>query len=328
MSRTNSILRIGLGAMVVLAVATLAARGQDVAAPSDDGLLPPAQQSVIGPPPEAGVDDAGWDKPIPLEFGIDYTIVSDYVWRGINLSEYANEGTERLNHQLNVGIALPTESFGTFAAAFWFEWYGGQEALTPDTSDNLQEVDYTLSWSYDVEPIFTSIELGWIAYTFPQSSGDLHTDYDAYVKLGFDDSPLFGTDEAVLNLYFAYFLNLDLAECTSWMEFGISHDFGMGMCEPLQGTPLEYLTVTPSLVVGIDHRSLHHYALLGSDDADTSVAFLNYGLALGYDLSGALEIPEQYGSFSVTGFLNFSQAIRDTLLDDEFYGGMTLSYAW
>ena len=60
----------------------------------------------------------------------------------------------------------------------------------------------------------------------------------------------------------------------------------------------------------------------------TRLANITYGLAMAYDLSGALNIPEQFGSLGITGFLNFSDALRDDILNDEFWGGMTVGYEW
>ncbi len=47
-----------------------------------------------------------WGKSTPITFSFDYTIVSDYIFRGLNFSEYPGEGREKLNHQLGVGLEL------------------------------------------------------------------------------------------------------------------------------------------------------------------------------------------------------------------------------
>ncbi len=36
----------------------------------------------------------------PFSLGVTYSLYSDYVWRGINRSEYRGEGREKPNHQL------------------------------------------------------------------------------------------------------------------------------------------------------------------------------------------------------------------------------------
>jgi len=261
-------------------------------------------------------------KSVPLYLYINYTLVSDYVFRGANLSEYAGEGREKLNHQLGVGLELDTSelgwNIGSFGFLFWGEWFEGQEMLTPTSSGTLQEVDYTIYWRYEISKIYTTLETGWTALTFPQLGGDAYYTNEWYISLSFDDSPLFSTEEPVLNPYIAYYLDTDDVD-GGWLEWGISHDFPMSNMG-LAGTPiLKDITLTPSFVMGIDD---------GQYGRSMRVANLRYGLDVAYDLSGALNIPEKYGSMTITGFIYFSDAIFSEVLNDEFWGGVTFGYAW
>lgn len=281
-----------------------------------------------------------WEKPFPLGFSLDYTLVSDYVWRGINLSEYAGEGREKPNHQMCVAFSLDTAdlmdgngSFGAFGGSIWFEWYAGQHRLTPWTGTNLQEVDYDVNWSYEIAPVFTTVELGWVAYHLPpyRRSGspgaDISTTYEVYGKLYFDDSAIFG--QPVLNPYVAYYQDIDTVEA-GWLEFGVSHDFALAELG-LEDTPfLKNITITPSAVLGVSHRYYDKSGVGSANSIATRLANIEYGLAIDYDLSGALGIPEQYGSLSVGGFMNYSQALHDVSasVNDEFYGGLTVGYSW
>lgn len=277
--------------------------------------------AVEAPPAEAAKPE--WTKPIPLSVSVDYTLVSDYVWRGVNLSEYRGEGHERPNHQTNVGLSYDTGDFGSINAGFWFEWYSGQKAMDPGSDGHLQEVDYTLSWSYDIKAIATSVEVGWLAYQLPQASGDLQTTYEWFIGLGFDDSKLFGTEEAVLNPTVKYYYDVDLVEGGQFLEFGISHDFALAKLGCDKTPILKDLTITPSATLGVDHRYF---------TSSTKLSNILYGLAVSYDLSGALGIPEQYGSLNLTGFVNYSQALglkEDVSgYQDELFGGMKVGYAW
>ena len=77
----------------------------------------------------------------------------------------------------------------------------------------------------------------------------------------------------------------------------------------------------------------HGYAIIMGIDSgqygpSTRAAHLQYGINATYDLSGALGIPEEYGSISITGFIYFSDAIFGEVLNDEFWGGVTFAYAW
>ncbi len=265
------------------------------------------------------------EKSQAISVSLDYTIVSDYIFRGANFSEYAGEGREKLNHQLGFGIELDTAelgaNLGTFGFFFWGEWYADQVSAlnTPlGTGNSLQEVDYTISWSYEIAELFTTVELGWIAYTFPQTGGDAHYTHEWYVSLGFDDSVLFGTEGSVLNPYVAYYWDVDDVD-GAWLEWGISHGFGLADLGLGSTAVLKDITITPSLVMGVDN---------GQMGKSMRMANLQYGIDVGYDISAAIGMPEKCGSIGLNLFLYFSDAVHDAFLNDEFWGGMTLSYAW
>ncbi|MFP4104989.1 MAG: hypothetical protein ACLFVU_02770 [Phycisphaerae bacterium] len=276
------------------------------------------------------------DKPFPVRLGVEYVLATDYIFRGVNFSEYDGEGREDLNHQLSVGAEMDTEDLagqdlGKIGGYIWFEWYAGQEHLTPEDSSNLQEVDYVLYWRKEFPEMFTEVELGWIAYQFPRESGNARTTYEVYGKLSFDDSPLWemcgiDVEGPVLNPFVAYYHDYDVVK-GGWLEIGIHHDIDMKNIEQTKDVPvLRDMIFTPSIVYGVSHR--YWDKAMGNESIATSSANINYGLGVAYDLSSALDIPEQYGKFTVGGFLNYSQALDDSLLNDEFYGGMKLGWQW
>ena len=118
---------------------------------------------------EGSVDAVGSDSAdSPFSFDVTYYLYSDYVFRGINFSEFPREGRERLNHQMtttlstDVGLLLGREAgaYGTIGLETFFEWFAGQKSIDPiHGGQNLQEVDYILSWSYDIEPIDTTFTM-------------------------------------------------------------------------------------------------------------------------------------------------------------------------
>lgn len=271
-------------------------------------------------------EPVGSSKPLPVSFSVDYTLVTDYIFRGINFSEYSGEGREKLNHQVGVGVEFDTKKFGVLGLSAWFEWFVGQKQLTPDESCNLQEVDYSAYWRYEVDLLATTVEFGWIAYHFPLLSGDSQYTHEWYFSLSLDDSMLMGTQGPVLSPSFTYYQDMDDFE-GSWIEINVSHDFVLGEMESLKtASCLKDVTVTPSMTLGIDHRWMAQAVDSGQDS--TRLGNLLYGLDISYDLSSALKIPDKYGSIALGCFLYFSQALRDELIDDEFYGGTTLSYSW
>lgn len=174
----------------LLAVPVLAHAETTTSDNSNSGLLALLAAEVNQPPPASPEVESEWTKPIPLSFSIDYTLITDYIFRGVNLSEYAREGREELNHQLSVGTELDMGEWGNVGISLWFEWYAGQERLTPTDSNNLQEVDYTVYYSRDIEALHMAIETGWIGYHLPRVSGELDFTHEWYVTLSFDDGPL------------------------------------------------------------------------------------------------------------------------------------------
>jgi len=342
MTRRRNTTTCLIAGLVCLAVALPAAGAEDEGSSS---WLESAQRLAAGPAGETGsatdAEPAGWTKPIPVSFSIDYTLVSDYVFRGVNFSEYPREGREKLNHQLGIGFEIDTADLGlpigVFGASMWFEWYAGQQRISPWTGSNLQEADYVLYWKSALGETGLELELGWIAYHFPfirKSGSPIPSDFaytnEAYVTVSYDDSKLFGTDSPVLSPYVSYYQDVDDIR-GGWLEIGVGHDFALADCAALKDTPiLKDLTVSPLLVLGIDHR-WYDKAGFGADNAvGTRLGNLTYGLNISYDLSGALGLPEQIGSLTVAGFLNYCQSFHDDspAVGDEFYGGMTVGWAW
>ena len=62
----------------------------------------------------------------------------------------------------------------------------------------------------------------------------------------------------------------------------------------------------------------------------TQLAFLQYGLEIAYDLGGALGLPKEIGGITLKGFLNYTNSFHDSsdLVQDEFWGGMSVSWDW
>jgi hypothetical protein len=301
-------------------------------------------------PMYAEEDDFGADeraKAIALGFAVDYTFVSDYVWRGINATEFQGEGHERPCHQLRFGLESDSTDWldvdlGTVGATAWFQWYGGFLAQTNGQSgDHLQQVDYSLYWKRNVPELGTHFELGWVYRTWPRVhdiapdvAGDEETTYEVYVKLTFDDSAFFGTEKPVFSPYIYYGLDYDLADEGSWIELGVSHEFILADLEPFSSAPmLNYMKVTPSASLGIDHRyldssTLQKISTTARGTRSTKFANLLLGVAFDYDLTGAMGVSEEYGTLNAGAFVYFSDALREDILNDTLYGGVRIGYSW
>lgn len=324
-------IRVLVGLLLLGCIASLAAAGETNWL--DAGLQlaqakPGSATAPAGPVEEVRKEEAEAPaKKCPFSFNIDYTVISDYIFRGVNLSEYQREGREKLNHQMTVGAEFDLGKYGTVGGYVWFEWFAGQQNLTPGYDRDIQEVDYSAYYRYVFEDIGLTSEVGLLVYTLPPFPGDAHTDYELYLKLSYDDNKLFGTEENVLNPYVAYYQNIDLGACASWWELGISHDFALAD-HGLAGCPvMRHVTLTPSLVYGVQHR------LFGETDPSlgnktTSAVNVLFGLEIAYNLGAALKLPEEYGELTVSGLLFYSQAIDHALANDEFFGGFKIAYGW
>ncbi len=323
-----------------------------------------AKEAAAGAARPTAADPAGeqWKKPIPLTFSIDYTLVTDYIWRGVNLSEYkrswgfaGNEGRERLNHQLTLGTELDLGRAGRVGGSIWFEWFEGQDYLTPhDRDSELQEVDYTIYYGYNIESIGTDVEIGFIWYTFPHAdadgaagNGDIGSTQEIYFKLSFDDSLWWralgfkNVKDPIVNPYLFYAWDMDLAPSGSYGEFGLSHDFVLADLGAKRTPVFKNITITPSWSMAWSHNWLSTYSLdptalkaiqnegRGYPSNVSRLNNMTYSLVISYDLKSALNIPDKYcGALYLNGFVSYSQAMARHFLNDELWGGISIGYEW
>ena len=325
-------LAVGMLLLVCAAASAMADNGNWLTAVQDWPLAqaekPKAGQPAAGPVEKVQQEQAEAPaKKCPFNFTIDYTLISDYVFRGVNLSEYPREGREKLNHQLNVNPEFNLGNYGVFGAVFWFEWFAAQEQLTPGYGRDIQEVDYSVYYRYTFEDLGLTPEVGWVAYTLPPIGRDAHTDYEFYIKLAYSDGKLFGTKENILNPYVAYYHNLDLGANASWWEVGVNHEFALADYGMKDCPVMRHVSLIPSAIYGVQHR------LFGKLNPDlggptTSAVNILFGLEIALDLNGAFNLPEQYGSLTLSGLLFYSQALDHALVNDEFFGGMKVGYQW
>lgn len=340
----------GLAPVIALVVALLGA--QPNAAGDEWGMgLSPSVGGAVGAPQESGGGAAAQpptsetvvaekttvttttEPASPLSFGLTYAIYTDYIFRGANFSEYPGEGREKLNHQLSLDVGVDvgllfgegSGTWGTFSFNTWFEWFAAQKRLDPiQGGQNLQEVDYNLSWSYEVASIATTFTLGYSFWTFPNSKSVNSMEWK--VGLEHNDAWMWkwlwaDNEDGVLNPFFTFYHDVDQLAGASWMECGFSHDFAV----------CENVTVTPSMTFAIDHRYLDRMVATGFTGS-TRLAYIQYGLNVGYDLSSALSLPENIGSVVLTGFLYFNDAVghpeSSNTIQDEFFGGMSLGWSF
>jgi hypothetical protein len=269
------------------------------------------------------------NKPLPMTFMVDYTLATDVVWRGMNLSEYPGEGREDLSHQLALAGEYDT-GFGAVGVVVWFDWWAGlDEAIGGD--GHLTEIDYTAYYRLAVPEIAAVAEVGWSALDFTDSLG--FCTQEIYGKLTFDDSFIWrrwGRQSALLRPYVFYAVDYRRADWGSWLEVGVQPVFVLDDVTYLKDVPVvRDLTISPTVALSADHRYLDRFLTGASSGGSTKLSNIVYGLEIGYDLGHALNMPKEYGTVKLTAFVDYSQALgRDDVLNDEFWGGMRVTYAW
>lgn len=267
----------------------------------------------------------------PFSLSLTYALYTDYIFRLVNFSEPAiGEARERLNHQLTVSLSYNLGDWGTIGYDTWFEWYAGQELIDPAKgAHNLQEIDYVIWWSKEIEEIMSTFTLGITFYEFPNLSYTLNLDNNEgnnndahsqewWFRVEHNDAWLWKwlfpeNEEGVLNP--SFFFAQDFGAIPGvWMEFGLSHGFAI--------PGVDNFTITPGWTVMMDCD----YWTDGFGFAGDQ-----WSLIFEYDLTPVLKLPTWAGSIVVTGDLYYTNpwaSVAREVADDTLWGGMTVSWAW
>lgn len=334
--KTMSVLSLLAIALALMCISVPAEAGDSAAGgalvqdyDNDDAAVDPLADAE---PVEFDDDDVGMEKPVDIF--IKYAITTDYIWRGINYTDYPKEDSGgRPSHEITAGLELncPRKEFGKVGMSVFAQFYSGMRAANAGRSDHLGAVDYTLYWKNTIDDV--TAELGWTLHTWPRVSGDADDTNELFVKLTYDDKDLYGAESGVFNPYVFYAVDLDTVKGGGWFELGVDHAFDLD--EYTNG--LRYLTITPSMSLGIDNRYLHAFSAQTAIPAvsqreagqkATRLANIVYGLAFDYDLSDALQMDPGLGNLSLGAFVKYSDALREDILNDQFWGGLQVAYKW
>jgi hypothetical protein len=277
---------------------------------------------------------------------VSYFLLSDYIYRGVNYSEYfrgrnsRGEGRERLNHQLTTALTWDAGDYGKFGFDTFFEWYEAQAKLNPfGGGQNLQEYDFIIRWTYPIKPIATDFTLAYQFYEFPNLAKLLRTDalrgnnnddrtHEWWMRFNHNDAWAWKwlwpeNETGVLNPYFFLAQDVGTLAGAVYMEFGISHPFTIPCVDNLTITPGWMIAADGGYFNRIRGKSHHEYLRF---------AYEQLSLNITYDLTPVLCLPKWAGTLSVSGLLYFSDALgtaaSESVLNDEFYGGMSVNWAW
>ena len=295
-------------------------------------------------PEDKDNDKAGqWEKPIPVKVGIDYTVATDYIFRGVNYTkrrEYSTIPSANLGSGLSHQITAFGEvdlGLGRVGYRGFFEFNQGQNTLNPYgiTNDHLQEDRHSIYAGYKFDSIGLDAEAGYIFYNYPKRRTQA-SDQEIYLTLKYDDSYMWralghgNIKEPILNPYLNVFWGIGRnSRSTMVFQAGIFHKFYLADYG-LATTPIfKDLTIKPSIEIGWDKNWLTRNSNLRLGANQWSLGYINYGLEMNLDLKNALKLQSKdCGNLYLKGFINYSQALEKAYLDDEFYGGMSVGYSW
>jgi len=277
---------------------------------------------------------------LPLTIAVSYYLQSDYVYRGVNFSEYPGEGREKPNHQLSTSISWDFKEYGTLGFDTFYEWYAAQAKLNPfGGQQNCQEVDYVIWWKHAIEPITSDFTLGYSFYTFPNSAAQLRRDkavgnnnndrtMEWWFKLAHNDAWMWtwllpDNKDGVLNPTFFLAQDVGVSSGAVWIEVGFSHTFKVPC--------IENLTITPGYTLAFDGGYTKR-VLQQPHAGQMRMGYEQLSLNVTYDLTPVLKLPKWAGTVSLSGLLYFNDAFNacedDDTMKDVLFGGMSVNWGW
>jgi hypothetical protein len=318
-----------LGVAVCLLAGAGPARSQTTKPASEPPAVPSvAEKAKVEQAPETVPEPAR-----PFSLAVSYYLMSDYVFRGVNYSEFAREGREKLNHQLSTSIDVPLGKegkFGDFGFDTFFEWYSAQKSLNGNGSD-FQEVDFGLRYSYDVSAIKTKVTVGWTVFNYPHIVSPRHDrSNEWWFRFDHNDAWMwrwtgYKGEEGILNP--SFFMAQDMGYILGqWYEIGLSHPFEV----------VKNVTWTPKLIFAFDGGYMMPAINGGKGTGEFEYAYTQPGMEIKYDMTELLHLPKWAGSIYISGnlYYNFvSEVERDRannrpLVKDLLFGGMSVGWNW
>lgn len=267
---------------------------------------PPSVYDLPTPPTEQERVNAGG-----INLDIKVTYFSDYIYRGVNRSEYIGEVTGRTasnnaNFQFDGKLSFDLGKFPhPFIGIF-------TNVLDSDPVSNFQEVRPYFGFDWPVRPLVISV--GNSLYEFPDR-GELNTS-EVWLNVKLDDSVLLKSDQPLLSPYIFVAYDYDLYE--GWyLEGGISHDF------TIEKTGI---TLTPLARIAY---VINNPQFSDRGESDSGFQHWEVGIVGKYSLNNLLNIPLRYGQWSLNGYLFYTNSIDSELrAEDTVWGGFGIQLTY
>jgi hypothetical protein len=264
-------------------------------APDDDSIYAPRTL----PNPYGGRNEGG------VNFGLDVSYLTDYVYRGVDRSDFGGkEDSPNTQYETRVDFNLdkyPHPFVGVFVNVF-----------NSDPVSRFQEVRPYFGIDWSVRPL--RLELGHQTYLYPERDED--NSAEVYGKLTIDDSDFWGTEGPILSPYLLAAYDYDVNK--GWyIELGIRHEF---VFED-QG-----LVIAPTARAAyvINHQ---FFAVPGG--SDTGFQHYDIGLTLRYSLTKLFDVSPRYGDWALNGVLFYTDNLQSDLnADPQIWGGIGIGFRY
>jgi hypothetical protein len=295
---------MSLKAPLAVSVALLSIASMSHAQKIPESVYPPLE------PEAAGTSDAGnRDGAIGgVKYNLSVNYMTDYVWRGIERFD-ADRNEDALNLQLSNKLQL---DLGKLPHPYVdvFVNIGNDDPIS-----SFNEVRPTVGFDWPVRPF--TISAGHISYIFPSRSS-IDTS-ELFLKISFDDSQLFRSEQALLKPYVYAAYDYD-----QWD--GLYLEAGIQPTWKLENTGLS-ITLDAHVSYINGHRGL--FASVDPARSESGFQHWQVGVIGKYDLNTLLNIPSRFGNWSVNGYVYYTDGI-DTDLESttQIYGGAGISLSF
>lgn len=298
-------MRSAIGGWLVLGLATLA-QGQatqpaDISAPFAPPLLslqPAPPDSVYAPPSPLNEGPQINQGGVHFELGVAY--FTDYVYRGIEVFE--PPGSEDLT-SLQIDTKLSFD-LGKLPHPF-IEMFVNYSDSDPVSS--FQEIRPMIGLEWDLRPVVLSG--GYNTYLYPDR--DAFETSEVWGKIQLDDSYFLNTTEPFLSPYIYGAYDYDLY--SGWyFEAGVSHDF------VLEDLGLVFTTNANVAYV----RGFQLFDATPEENNVSGFQHYQFGLIGKYSLNKLLNVSSRFGTWSLQGFLYYTDGIDpDLRATTQVWGG-------
>ncbi|HVT90387.1 MAG TPA: hypothetical protein VHD56_16155 [Tepidisphaeraceae bacterium] len=266
--------------------------------------LQPAEPESVYAPPMLPRDDQGINQGA-VHFDLSVGYFTDYVYRGIEIFEPPG-AEDRPNLQVDSRLSF---DLGKLPHPFVDVFVNYADA---DPISSFQEIRPVLGAEWNIRPLIVSA--GHTSYIYPNR--DQFATSEVWGKIQIDDSYFLRTAKPLLSPYILAAYDYDLYN--GWyFEAGVSHDF------PIEDTGL---TITANAHAAY----VRGFELFAIDPASKDVnGFQHYqlGLIATYSLNTLFNFPTRYGSWSLQGFVYYTDKIDEDLnANTQIWGGAGIAF--